>query len=75
MPICGTQLAEWFRERGILTAAKFVPCRQPLPAAFHQAIDKTELLQAIARPIIAQRDRAGNPTDATAQPDVQEMAS
>ena len=60
---------------GHFDGGEVVPCHQPLPAAFHQAIDKTELLQAVAGPIIAQRDRAGNPAHATAQPDIQEMAS
>jgi hypothetical protein len=52
-----------------------VPCRLPFHARFHQAIDKGELSDAIADPIIAQRDRVGNPANATPGSGVQEMAS
>jgi hypothetical protein len=52
-----------------------VPSRQAVLAAFHQAIDKPELLHAIASEIIAQCERAGNPARARSRWSIHEMAS
>jgi len=65
MPICGTQLTEWFRERGILTAAYMFRVVKPSRSVPSGDRQNGTLAGAIADPIIAQHDRAGNPASAT----------
>jgi hypothetical protein len=75
MPICGTQLAEWFCERGVLAATnKFRPAK---PSSQHciRRSTKSELLHAIASQIIAQRERPGNPAKARSRWSIQDIAS
>jgi len=50
MPIYGTQLAEWFCERGILAATNRFRPAKPIIAAFHQAIDKIGTLACDREP-------------------------
>jgi hypothetical protein len=75
MPICGTQLAEWFCERGILAAANRFLAAKPSAQRCIRRSTKSELLHAIASRIIAQRERPGNPTTARSRWSIQDIAS
>jgi hypothetical protein len=75
MPICGTQLAEWFCERGILAATnRFRPTKPSAQRSIRRSTNP-ELLHAIATQIIAQCERPGNPANARSRWSIQDMAS